>query len=153
MSSDQIPIGSPVKDNEKIYYDLLCQYEKAQVETLDESGKRLIDRASAVLGLLFTIAAIGKDSLPAYLSEMKNIVPLLIILLVSTNLSLLSGFFLLMPRKYKFFAYNLTENEKEFKKLLGRKSFLSILGSIFFFIAMIVLSIIIVTILLGLNLQ
>jgi len=132
MKNPQIPKGTPVKDEDKIYYDLLKEIEKTQISTIDESGKRLIDRSAAILGVFMTIIALSKEFPPPYLLSDPKTIPLAIAMLTLVIISQLSGFLLLMPGKYKLFQYNLTENEKEYKKIRKKRSVSLILEALVF---------------------
>ena len=139
--------AKPLNKEDLIYLDLLKKYEQTQIETLDESGKRLIDRAAATLGIFFSIIALGKDFPPAYLGTVSQAIPLIIGLLTTTILSMLSGFLLLMPRTYKIYTHNLSKNEGEYRRLLNCKKRWSIVGSITYVAAMIFLATLIIKIL------
>ena len=96
MNNPQIPRRTPVKNEDKIYYDLLKEIEKTQISTLDESGKRLIDRSAAALGVFMTIIALSKEFPPPYLLSNPITIPLAIAVLALVIISQLSGFLLLL---------------------------------------------------------
>ncbi|NCF68117.1 MAG: hypothetical protein GWP61_19295 [Chloroflexi bacterium] len=121
--SDEIPIqdGRTPSEAQKQLIALFQELEKGQLDVLDGANKRIIELTTALLGLLFAVAAFGKDFPPPYLQPALPKV-LAIAALVVYLLAMICAFIGLQPKEYDKYDHNLTEMREELRKIIQYKS-------------------------------
>ncbi len=124
QSTQKTPIlgGKLLTDEQKRLKALFDEMKKGQLTFLDESGKRIIEMSTGLLGVLFTVIALGKDFPPIYLKDHPVVQGLGIGILGSLILALLAGLLTVQPHKYDFYEYNLTKMREELEKIISYKS-------------------------------
>jgi len=136
-------------DRDKQLVALFQEIEKGQLTFLDEAGKRIIELSTALLGVLFTVIALGKDFPPPYLKD-NPLARLLAVLVVIANLAaILLAMRAVQPRSYKLFRENLTGMREELDKIITHKSGALRLAGITFWIGAALLAGLIATIVLS----
>jgi hypothetical protein len=126
-------VPMPVAPDDERLKALFDELRKNQITFLDETGKRVIEISTGMIGVLFAVTAFGKDFPPHYLVDFYN-KRLAIVSLCLFFLSLLSGFIAIQPREYKDYFQNLTGMEEQIQKLIGFKIFWFRLGGGLFII-------------------
>jgi hypothetical protein len=149
--SAQPPIleGQPLSEEQKRLHALFDEMKKNQLTFLDEAGKRIIELSTGLLGLLFAVTAFGKDFPPPYLSAHPARQGLAVAALTAFALALLFGVFTVQPRNYAYYEHNLTGMETELKKITTYKSRCMIAATWAFFIAALLLAVLVGALVLG----
>lgn len=102
--------------------DVFADMEKKQPDVLDETAKRIIERIATFLAVLFAVTALGNNFPPRYLVghfwEKALVIAILACYLVAMFLALWS----LQPRKYSVYLFNRSKRQKEWERLLRRKT-------------------------------
>jgi hypothetical protein len=112
----------PPTDEQKRLVALFDELEKQQVEFLDQAGKRIIELITALLGILFAVAAFGDKFPPAYLQGNTPAKALTLATLACYLAAMLAGVWALQPREYQRYQHNVTEMRQELKKIIGYKA-------------------------------
>ena len=116
------------KHTKAVFDDL----ESKQLDTLDESGKSIIERIATFLAVLFGVTVLGSSFPPAYLVGNVLAKVLVIATLAFYLLALGAGLWCVQPRSYKLYRHNLTEMREELDKIIAHKSrWLRIAGVLF----------------------
>lgn len=110
------PTPRPLGEEEKQLRAHALELHRRQLEFLDAAGKRFIELATGMLGLLFAVLAFGKDFPPPYLQSSPAARGLLLAALGLFFLSLLSGVICVQPRAYGHFPGNLSAMRGELEK-------------------------------------
>ena len=128
MSSQQQQQGlPPIQDtrepseeskHSKAVFDEL---ESKQLDTLDESGKSIIERIATFLGILFGISILSNNFPPPYLKGNSFAKVMVIISLVCFLLSIGAGILATQVRFYRRYTYNVTMMGEELKRIIRYK--------------------------------
>ncbi|MBI3159879.1 MAG: hypothetical protein HYZ26_09805 [Chloroflexi bacterium] len=148
--SDQIPVvkGQPLSEADERLNAIFDEMQKKQIEYLDEAGKRIIDRSAALMTVIFAVTALGKDFPPPYLAA-PQAKWLAVGVLFLSILSMLLGLFTVQPRKYFVKERSLTDKRNTLKDILDRKAATMMVGGWLFFIACILLAVLVGALILG----
>lgn len=124
--------GRPPTAEEERLVELFAELEKKQLEFLDQAAKRIIELVTALLGILFAVIAFGSDFPPPYLAGNLFAKVMGLVSLGGYLLALLVSLWVLQPRDYKNYHYNLSGMEEELQRMIRRKSLpLTIAGILF----------------------
>lgn len=150
---NQIPLNFPVYDGEPLQPEeqrvklLFNEIRRDQLTLIDQAGKRIIELSTGMLGLLFTISAVGADFPPPGLrSTAPGGLGLLIAAICAYILALLFGVLTIQPQVYLHFEFNLTRMAAELDKMVRTKVRRMRLANIFFFIGTFMLATLVVLI-------
>jgi hypothetical protein len=110
-----------IKDDEQNLDTLFDQLETKQLDFLDESGKRIIEIASTLIGINFGIIALGSDFPPPYLQNNRLIINTLSTALVLFATAIVTGMIAIQPRVYRRYRHNLTLMREAFDKIIAHK--------------------------------
>jgi hypothetical protein len=123
--SESIPIleGESLSAEDKRLIALFDKMEGEQVEFLDQSGKRIIELCTVMLGLLFAVIAFGDRFPPPYLAQDPRIKWLLLAVLALYLLALIAGVFAVRPRRYARYHHNLSAMRRELEQIVTDKTF------------------------------
>ena len=127
---------------------LFADLESKQPDFLDEAGKSIIERIATFLAILFAVTALGGSFPPKYLIGNPRDKYLVIAILICYLLAMGMGMWAIQPRNYSLYQYNLTRQEKEWKRLIARKKFWVRFAGILFGIGTMALAVLIVLIIL-----
>lgn len=141
--------GKPLNDEQKRLNELFDEMKKNQLTFLDEAGKRIIELSTGLLGVLFAVAAFGKDFPPPYLKANLLVQILVVATLTLFVLAVLAGVYTVQPRNYDFYESNLSEMRKELKKILAHKSGWMQAANWLFFSGIVLLAILVALLVLG----
>jgi len=94
--------GKPSDVETKALVTQFQEMEKSQLTFLDETGKRLIELTTAVLGLLFAVIAFGDKFPPAYLQGNNTAKALLMVSIGFYVLAMLVALVAIQPRAYTY---------------------------------------------------
>jgi hypothetical protein len=127
MSEQQIPLFEPEQESQErkerrqrlkaIFADL----ESKQPDFLDEAAKSIIERVATFLAILFGVTALGSNFIPKYLTGTSWEKYLVIAILLCYLLAMGMGMWAIQPRNYSDYAYDVTMQEKEWKRITSRK--------------------------------
>ena len=120
--SDQPVVGRKPDDRHKQIVELFQEIEKEQIKYLDEAGKRIIELSTALIGVLFTVTALGNDFPPPYLRDNTLARLLGALVLLAYVLAILLAMRAVQPRDYKLYRENLTGMREELDKIIANKS-------------------------------
>jgi hypothetical protein len=119
----QIPIYNAEEPSEdvrriKAAFD---DIESKQIDTLDESGKSLIERIATFLGVLFGVSVLSNNFPPPYLKGNTTAKVMIIITLVCFLLAIGAGIWATQVRYYHRYTYNVSEMDKQLKTIIRHK--------------------------------
>lgn len=132
---DQKVASRPPEDSERKLVAIFQEFELKQIGLLEENGKRVIELASVLLGLIFGIAAFGDKFPPGYISDEAVSKVILIGTIVCYLIAMVMGAWTIYPRKYSHFTNNLTEMRSELNKIIHNKVGSLKLAGLFFVLA------------------
>ncbi len=154
MSSQQqqqqppIPVQDSQEPSEegKQLVSLFTEMEHKQLDFLDESGKSIIERVSALLAVLFAVTAFSKTFPPAYLKGNMTAKVFVIVTLIFYFLALGAGMWGIQPRYYKRYTYNVSRLGRELEKITKHKMLWLRVAGVLFALGTATLAILIITI-------
>lgn len=129
MSSQQQQQGIPIQDSREPSEEskhtraAFDDLESKQLNTLDESGKSIIERIATFLGVLFGISILSNNFPPPYLKGNSFAKVMVIISLACFLLSIGAGILATQARFYRRYTYNMTMAGKELERLIRYKMF------------------------------
>ena len=131
--SDETPKKAILATKEdKRWLTIFDEIEANQLNLLDQSGKRIVELTSVLLGVLLGATSFGDKFPPDYLGEDTSVKYMVIAVLIFYILAMLAGMWTAFPREYKRYPNNLTQMEAEFKKIIANKrNALSVAGGSF----------------------
>jgi hypothetical protein len=149
--NDDIPVvdGKPLDAEDKRLIALFDKMEEGQLDFLDQASKRIVELSSAMLAILFTVTAFGKDFPPPYLKGHALVQGVALATLAFFVLSLLVGFVAVQPRRYERSRYSLTEQQRELDRMLAFKMRWFRIGSVLFFAGALALAVLVAAIVWG----
>jgi hypothetical protein len=152
MSSQQQQPPSPIQDSQepseegKHLVALFTEMESKQLNFLDAAGKSIIERVSALLAVLFAVAAFSGTFPPAYLKGNLAAKVFVIATLILYFLSLGAGMRGIQPRYYKHYTYRVSELGPELEKITKHKMRWLRVAGVLFALGTATLAILIITI-------
>lgn len=132
--SEQPPVlaSAPPTDEQKRLVALFDEMEKQQIDFLDQAGKRLVELTTALLGVLFAVAAFGDKFPPPYLQGNAVARGLTVAALAFYVGAMVMGVRAIRPRDYQRYRHNLTEMRNVLDDIIGYKSrWLKVAGTLF----------------------
>jgi hypothetical protein len=157
MSEQQrVPLFEPESESQKqvekrqrlrtIFTDL----EGRQPDFLDEAAKSIIERIATFLAILFAAIALGGTFPPKFLIHNARNTFLVIAILICYLLAMGMGMWAIQPHSYDLYLYNMTRQEKEWKRIISRKKFWVRFAGILFGVGTVALAVLIIFIILPL---
>src|SRR5436305_6806012 len=134
------------KENKQRLKDIFSDLEKKQPDFLDEAAKSIIERIATFLAILFAVIALGGTFPPKFLVHNTQNTVLVIAILLCYLVAMGMGMWAIQPRNYSLYEYNVTRQEKEWKRLIARKKFWVRFAGILFGIGTVALAVLIVSI-------
>jgi len=126
----------PTADQKQIK-TIFDKLESDQIEFLDQSGKRIIELCTGLLGVLFAVSAFGDKFPPPYIAGNLPAKGLAVAVLTLLILALRAGFLVVRPRRYRRYDYNLSAMRAEITLIVEYKrrwfnvaAWLFVLGSL-----------------------
>ncbi len=150
MSEQQIPLFEPESESQEQLEkrqrlkDIFSDLEKKQPDFLDEAGKSIIERIATFLAILFAVLALGGTFPPKFLVHNTQNTVLVIAILICYLIAMGMGMWAIQPRNYGLYQYNVTRQEKEWKRLIARKKFWVRFAGILFGLGTVALAVLIV---------
>jgi hypothetical protein len=95
--------------------------ESKQIDTLDEASKALIERIAIFIGVLFGVTVLNNTFPPPYLKGNIQAKVVITIALVCFLFSIAAAVWSLRVRTYQRYTYNITETDKELRRMLRHK--------------------------------
>ena len=143
--SDDIPIleGRPLEAEDVRLLALFDRLEEGQLDFLDQAGKRIVELSSAMLGILFAVAAFGKDFPPPYLKGNLLVQALSLLTLLCFVLALLAGVLAVQPRRYDRYRHNLSRLRDVLGQIVAYKTRWFRFGSGLFFAGALALAVLV----------
>ena len=134
------------KHTKAVFDDL----ESKQLDTLDESGKSIIERIATFLGILFGISILSNNFPPPYLKGNSFAKIMIIISLVCFLLSIGAGILATQVRSYRRYTYNMTMTGKEQERLIRYKMLWLKVANLLFALGTIALAVLLIIVVLSL---
>ena len=97
------------------------ELETKQIETLDESGKSIIERIATFLGVLFGISILNNNFPPPYLKGNTPAKVMIIVTLTCFLLSIGAGIWATQVRYYARYTHNVTRLAQELQRIIRHK--------------------------------
>lgn len=150
MSEQQIPLFEPESERQEQLEkrqrlkDIFSDLEKKQPDFLDEAGKSIIERIATFLAILFAVIALGGTFPPKFLVHNTQNTVLVIAILLCYLVAMGMGLWAIQPRNYSLYEYNVTRQEKEWKRIIARKKFWVRFAGILFGLGTVALAVLIV---------
>ena len=95
--------------------------ESKQIDSVNESGRALIERIATFLGVLFGISVLSNNFPPSYLKGNTPIKALLIAALACYLLAIGAALWATQVCYYRRYAYNVSRSQAELTRIVGRK--------------------------------
>ena len=124
--------------------DIFSDLVKRQPDFLDEAAKSIIERIATFLAILFAVLALGGTFPPKFLVHNTRNTVLVIIILVMYLVAMGMSMWSIQPHTYALYEYNVTRQEREWKRLISRKTFWVRFAGILFGLGTLVLAVLIV---------
>src|SRR5437870_730059 len=124
----------------------LDELETKQLETLDESGKSIIERIATFLGILFGISVLSNNFPPAYLKGNTPAKVMIIVSLICFLLSIGAGIWATQVRSYRRYTYNVTRAGEELVHMIQHKMFWLRVANLLFALGTIALAVLLIII-------
>ena len=99
----------------------LDELETKQLETLDESGKSIIERIATLLAVVFAVMAFGGNFPPKYLVGHAWTKAMVFAVLACYLLSMGLGMLAIQPRSYDLYRENVTRMRRELERMVAWK--------------------------------
>lgn len=112
---------NPTDAQDDRLFALFDKIEEQQLDFLDQANQRVIELCTAMLGLLFAIAAFGEKFPPAYISANAWAKWCAISVVAFYMAALVAAVFGVQPRSYRRYEYNVTQLRKELDRMRGYK--------------------------------
>jgi hypothetical protein len=106
ITAERVTAHEPSSEQTRLV-TLFDEMESKQLEFIDDSGKAMIERVIALLGVLFVVSAFSNNFPPAYLKGNVTAKVLVIITLILYILSLWMSMLATQPRRYQRSRYDL----------------------------------------------
>jgi len=97
------------------------ELEAKQIDTLDESGKSIIERISTFLGVLFGISILSNNFPPPYLKGNSSAKVMVIVTLACFLLAVGAGIWATQVRYYTRYTHNVTRSGLELERIIRHK--------------------------------
>ncbi|MSP14408.1 MAG: hypothetical protein EXR62_15830 [Chloroflexi bacterium] len=149
MSDPTILESEIPSDGDRRLAALFDDMEKGQLDFLDQAGKRIIELATLLLGLLFGVMAFGDKFPPPYLVNSAAARVLISATLICTVLSMLAGVLAVQPRSYPRYTHNLTKMRQVLEQMTRYKTRCFRLASGFFVLGSVALALLVAAIVWG----
>jgi hypothetical protein len=117
-----------------------------QLDTLDESGKSLIERIATFLGVLFGISILSNNFPPPYLKGHAPAKIMVIVSLVCFLLSIGAGIWATQARSHRRYNYNMTRNAAELQRMIKHKRLWLRIANLLFALGTIALAVLLIII-------
>src|SRR5437588_13002447 len=95
--------------------------ESKQLDTLDESGKNLIERIATFLGVLFGVSILSNNFPPPYLKGNYLAKAMVIASLICFLLSIGAGIWATLIRRYSRYQHNMSKNQRELERMIEHR--------------------------------
>lgn len=140
--NEPIPVmdGEPLSAEDERLLALFDKLEADQLGFLDEAGKRIVEVASVMLGILFGVTAFGDSFPPAYLTGAATTKWLVLAALLLYLAAIGAGLYAAQPRTYRRYTGNLTLLRDELARILAHKRRWVRIGAICFGLASLALA-------------
>jgi len=99
----------------------LDELETKQLETLDESGKSIIERIATFLGVLFGISILSNNFPPPYLKGNSAAKVMIIVTLACFLLAIGAGIWETQVRYYNRYTHNVSRSAEELERIIQHK--------------------------------
>ena len=132
------------QEKRKRLKDIFSDLEKKQPDFLDEAAKSIIERIATFLAILFAVLALGGTFPPKFLVHNTCNTVLVIVILVIYLVAMGMSMWSIQPRNYALYEYDVTRQEREWKRLISRKKFWVRFAGILFGLGTLVLAVLIV---------
>lgn len=137
---NKVEIAAP---EEEALRQWLAEQRLKSVDNLEGAARQIITLVTALLGVLFTVLAVSKEPLPAYL-QLAMLRNLGIVCVVALCLALGFALPVVLPLAYRHFPHRPDKQQELFAHLLRRKANLLIVAAVFFFVGLLALSLVLV---------
>src|SRR5947209_9364091 len=97
------------------------ELETKQLDTLDESGKSIIERIATFLGVLFGISILSNNFPPPYLKGNSSAKVMVIVTLACFLLAVGAGIWATQVRYYTRYTHNITRSGLELERIIRHK--------------------------------
>ena len=97
------------------------ELETKQLDTLDESGKSIIERIATFLGVLFGISILSNNFPPPYLKGNSSAKIMVIVTLACFLLAVGAGIWATQVRYYTRYTHNVTRSGQELQRIIRHK--------------------------------
>jgi hypothetical protein len=146
QQQQQIPIqdSQEPSDESKRIKAVFDDIESKQLDTLDESGKSIIERIATFLGILFGISVLSNNFPPAYLKGNTPAKVMIIVSLICFLLSIGAGIWATQVRSYRWYTYNVTRAGEEIVHMIQHKMFWLRVANLLFALGTIALAVLLI---------
>lgn len=145
MSEEHVRLESLTETDRRLIA-LFDELEMGQLDFLDKAGKRLIELATALIGVLFAITTFGDGYPPPYLKDSNTTKVLAIVTLAFYVLTMLMGMLAIQPRKYPRYPHNLDKMREVFDSVRDNKMRWLTVGGVLFWLGSVALAILVVSV-------
>jgi HD-GYP domain-containing protein (c-di-GMP phosphodiesterase class II) len=125
---------------------LFDDMESKQIESVNESGRALIERIATFLGVLFGISVLSNNFPPSYLKGNTPVKVLLIAALACYLLAIGAALWATQVRYYRRYTYNTSRSQAELARIVGHKLGWLRVAHILFALGTVVLAALLITI-------
>jgi hypothetical protein len=123
---------------------IFADLESKQPDFLDEAAKSIIERVATFLAILFGVIALGGSFPPKFLVSQPWEKYLIIGILLCYLLAMAFGMWAIHPRNYARYLYDMTQQEREWQRLITRKKRCVRWAGILFGVGTVVLALLVV---------
>lgn len=123
------------------------ELETKQLDTLDESGKSIIERIATFLGVLFGISILSNNFPPPYLKGNSSARVMVIVTLICFLLAVGAGIWATQVRYYTRYTHNITRSGLELQRIIRHKITWLRIANLLFALGVICLAILLIIIL------
>ena len=113
--------GLPETPEERAMGEWFARQVLASPQALEAAARTIVSLVTALLGVHFGVMALSETPLPSFL-WVDWMRPLGVIVVVALLAALLCALVVVLPLRFEVSSHRPDEQEKEFKKLLRRKS-------------------------------
>lgn len=138
MSSQEQPPQIPIQESQKASDEsgrlvgFFAEMEKKQLDFLDDAGKRIVERVTTMLAVLFAVTAFGSNFPPAYLRGNLPAKALVIFALLAYLSAMGAGLWGTYPRLHRNYVYNVSRLAAELARIKKQKEvWLCVAGVLF----------------------
>ena len=149
QQQQQTPI--PIQDSQepseedKQLVILFTEMDNKQLDFLDEASKSLIERIATFLAILFGITVLNDTFPPRYLDNTLAKILVIVALILYLG-AMTAGIWVIQPRSYRRYLYNISRLRQELDKIMKHKMFWLRVAGVLFMLGTAALAMLIVTI-------